>query len=533
MMSRQQKILVVDDEPINIDVLTGLLKADYRMMVAKNGERALKVARSGHPDLILLDVMMPEMDGYEVCRRLKADPETRDIPVIFITAMGEVEDETRGLEVGAVDYIRKPVSPPILRARVKTQLALVRQREQLRDAATIIEKQRDRMEQELNIGRDIQMSMMPRNFPSDPGSEGFALYARLEAARELGGDFYDFFRLDDGHLCLCIGDVSGKGVPAALFMAVTRTLIRSRAAASRSTAEILSQVNATLSDNNDSCMFVTLFLAICEPGSGELVYTNAGHNPPLLCGAGGLRRLTQRHGPVAGAMPGFAYREDRLRLQAGDTLLLYTDGVSEAMNPAAELFGEERLAGLVEAHCDQGVEALSDGIVEAVHRFEAGAEQADDITVLAFRYRPVTDAGSEAVCLRRRWEGLKSTAELSDWFEDFARSHGLDEGVRRKVLMALDDLVANILSYSHPEGGGCEVELALSLADGRLELRLSDDGIPFDPFAREEADTSASLEERAIGGLGIHLVRRLMDEVSYRREDGRNVVTLSIATGDG
>ncbi len=165
-MTDQQKILVVDDEPLNIQVLTGLLKGDYRMMVAKDGQRALKIASSGQPDLILLDIMMPDMDGYEVCRRLKADEATRDVPVMFITAMGEVDDETHGLELGAADYIRKPISPPILKARVKTQLALVRQQKELQAAYAIIKSRKERMEEELNIGREIQMSMMPLNLPA-------------------------------------------------------------------------------------------------------------------------------------------------------------------------------------------------------------------------------------------------------------------------------------------------------------------------------------------------------------------------------
>ena len=347
-MGKQQKILVVDDEPINIDVLGGLLKQDYRLIVAKNGERALKAAHSGNPDLILLDIMMPGMDGYEVCRRLKADESTREIPVIFITAMNQAGDETLGFELGAADYITKPVSPPILRARVKTQLALTQSRKELQAAYATIKMQKDRMEAELNVGRDIQMSMMPQDFPEGPGCESFSLYARLEAARELGGDFYDFFFLDESRLCFCVGDVSGKGVPAALFMAVTKTLIKSAAAGNQSTAAILTRVNDTLSADNEGCMFVTLFVAVCDVHSGEVTYTNAGHNPPYITGANGNTvRLGTRHGPVAGAMNDIAYREDAVVLKPGDTLLMFTDGVTEATSTSSELFSEVRLVGLL------------------------------------------------------------------------------------------------------------------------------------------------------------------------------------------
>jgi CheY-like chemotaxis protein len=190
MTETESRILVVDDEGFNIDVLIGMLSSDYRMMAAKSGRQAIKAARSASPpDLILLDVMMPKMDGYEVCRRLKADAATRDIPVIFVTAMGEVTDETTGLEAGAVDYLTKPVSPPIVQARIRTQLERKRQRDELKKAYRIIEAQKARMQKELDVGRDIQMSMVPRIFPPFPERGEFSIYAALHPAREVGGTF--------------------------------------------------------------------------------------------------------------------------------------------------------------------------------------------------------------------------------------------------------------------------------------------------------------------------------------------------------
>jgi sigma-B regulation protein RsbU (phosphoserine phosphatase) len=255
-----ERILIVDDERLNINVLNELLKSNYKIMAAINGEQALKAAFSKNPpNLILLDIMMPEMDGYEVCKRLKADDQTKDIPIIFVTAMGQESDETKGLELGAADYLTKPISPAIVKARVKTQIKLQRGRKDLQLAYELIEVQKTRMEKELNIGRDIQLSMLPKTFPKH---NDFTLHAIMNAALEVGGDFYDYFFIDEDNLCLCVGDVSGKGVPAALFMAITKSMIKSRATDDLSTASIMTHVNREISQNNESSMFITVFLSI-------------------------------------------------------------------------------------------------------------------------------------------------------------------------------------------------------------------------------------------------------------------------------
>ena len=231
----RQRILIVDDERFNINVLADLLKPNYKVMVAINGEQALKaVGGAKPPDLVLLDIMMPEMDGYEVCRRIKAAPATRDIPIIFVTAMGQEDDETKGLDLGAADYLTKPISPSIVEARVRTQLELRRTMKDLRAAHAVIEAQRDRMQAELDVGRDIQTSMLRKDFPK---TDIYCVHAELYPAKEVAGDFYDFFEIEPGLICFSVGDVSGKGVPAALFMAMTKTLIKSRASSDPSPAK--------------------------------------------------------------------------------------------------------------------------------------------------------------------------------------------------------------------------------------------------------------------------------------------------------
>ena len=257
----------------------------------------------------------------------------------------------------------------------------------LQEAYGIIKDQRDRMEDELNIGREIQMSMIPLTFPPFPDHDEFSVFAALEPAREVGGDFYDYYFIDEERLCFCIGDVSGKGVPAALFMAMAKTLIKSRAADDGSTASILTHVNDELSVDNHNCMFVTIFSGILNIRTGELLYTNAGHNPPYLKRKDGtLQRLDQRHGPVVGAVEGMAYAEGRDTMEPGDLLLLYTDGVTEAMDVEDRLFSEDRFEQLLASMDTDDAGKVVDNTVVAVKTFEGEAEQADDITVLALAF---------------------------------------------------------------------------------------------------------------------------------------------------
>lgn len=246
---------------------------------------------------------------------------------------------------------------------------------------------KERMQTELDIGRDIQMSMVPLKFPAFPGRKDFDVHAALEPAFEVGGDFYDFFLIDDTTLCVCIADVSGKGVPAALFMAVTRTLVKTHAHGGLSTDEILEKVNDDLAKDNDACMFVTLFLALVDLKTGEMTFTNAGHNPSYIKRADGkTERLTQLHGPAIAAMEDIPYASGKARLGRGDTLILYTDGVNEAMNDKHELFTDERLAKLIETHTWTSSDGAVKTVLDDVWRFQGDADQADDVTVVALRY---------------------------------------------------------------------------------------------------------------------------------------------------
>ncbi|MBL8787901.1 MAG: PP2C family protein-serine/threonine phosphatase, partial [Deltaproteobacteria bacterium] len=246
---------------------------------------------------------------------------------------------------------------------------------------------KQRMQTELDIGRNIQMSMVPLHFPAFPERKEFDVHAALHPAFEVGGDFYDFFLVDEDTFCVCIADVSGKGVPAALFMAVTRTLVKAHAQGGHEPSDILEKVNDDLAKDNEACMFVTLFLGLVNLKTGNLHFTNAGHNPSYIRRkTGGVERLDQLHGPVIAAMEEIPYGSGNATLRVGDTLLLYTDGVNEAMNAKQELFTEERLAKLLE----KGTWTTSSGavklVLDDVWKFQGDAPQADDVTVVALRY---------------------------------------------------------------------------------------------------------------------------------------------------
>jgi len=404
---KKNTVLVVDDSPENIDLLGGILSQHYNIKVASNGEKALKIAESENPpDIILLDIMMPGMDGYEVCRRLKSNAKTQDIPVIFVTSMSEVEDETKGLAVGGIDYITKPIRSPIVQARVKNHLELREAREYLKNQNKILEQRveertkevlelqrvefelraaQEKVENELNIAAQIQRSILPSKFPAFPEHSEFDLYATMIPAREVGGDFYDFFLVDDDHLAVIIADVSDKGVPAALFTMITRTIIRSIVRQRRSPSRVLSETNDLLCEGNDTGMFVTVFLAYYHLPTGQLTYSNGGHNPALSFGPyGNSKTLTRKHGPVLGVRPGLTYQEDVERLETGQILILYTDGVTEATSPQDELFGLDRFARLVSRYRSFKLSQMFDHIDKDLKEFQQG-NQFDDITMLALK----------------------------------------------------------------------------------------------------------------------------------------------------
>jgi sigma-B regulation protein RsbU (phosphoserine phosphatase) len=367
----------------------------------------------------------------------------------------------------------------------------------------------------------------PVTFPQRPELD---IFAALEPAREVGGDFYDCFFVDEHRLCFSIGDVSDKGVPSALLMAMTKTMIKSRAVSDASTASIVAHVNEELCADNDSGMFVTLFAAILDLRTGELTSTNAEHNPPLLKRADGtVDWLSQRDGPVVGSLPGMAYGQTRTLLCPDDTLLLYTDGVTEADDGSDALFSAPRLERLLAATESEDMHALVDRVRDAVVAFEAGAPRADDMTLLALRFRGRTEAtnsdGFEMVIPNDKTQILA----VNKRFDEQADRWDVSQRIRNQVPMAFDELLANVIEYGYDDGTRHEIRVTVTRTPDRLKVTLIDDGRPFDPFATATPDLTLDAEDRGIGGLGIHLCREVFDRVAYERRGESNTVTLELA----
>ncbi len=381
------RILVVDDNEANRDMLSRrLARQGHGVAMASSGQEALDSLAAQPFDLVLLDIMMPGMNGYEVLERLKGDAALRHIPVIMITAMTEMESIVRCIEMGAEDHLPKPFNATLLRARVDASLARKRLRDQEQQLARA-------MARELEIGRNIQRGFLPSSLPEIAGWE---IAARFRPARQVAGDFYDAFTVTaGGRTALVVSDVCDKGVGAALFMAVFRSLLRVllresyAAAPERTDAEHLPHALQVLSDYNarthpDANMFATVFFAVLEPETGVLTYVNAGHDPPALVRNGTVLRRLAPTGPAVGLLDGLTFTAAEVVLEPGDTLLAFTDGVSDARGADGAFYGEPRLFATATATTDSAADLL-DAIDADLGLHTMGAEPYDDITLLAVR----------------------------------------------------------------------------------------------------------------------------------------------------
>ncbi len=397
------QVLIADDVEMNRDLLARRVRRlGHEVLMAEDGVQALAVLRARPVDVLLLDIMMPRMNGYEVLEAIAADDQLRQVPVIMISAVDDKESIARCIELGAEDYLPKPFEPLILQARLGASLA----RKRLREREQLYQKS---LERELEIGREIQAHFLPDRLPTLPGYE-FA--ARLRSARMVSGDFYDLFPLGGGReVVAAVGDVCDKGVGAALFMALFRSLLRALAEQSdgarwndRGAAQdrrrdsapraeaVTGHLLRTITLANDyiagthsrSNMFATVFFAIVDGESGLVQYVNAGHEPPAVVGPNGVRRLPPT-GPALGLLPGLPFEVWQTTLAPDEVLVAWTDGVTEARAPSGEeLFGEARTLETI-GRGSTSVDAVLDGILGAVDTWAAGAEQADDITLLAVR----------------------------------------------------------------------------------------------------------------------------------------------------
>jgi phosphoserine phosphatase RsbU/P len=381
-------LLVVDDLEDNRAVLIARLRRlGYTDITeAENGKQALDLLAARPYDLVLLDVMMPEMNGYQVLERLRGEGRLTHLPVIVVSALAEMDSVIKCIELGAEDYLTKPLNAVLLKARVGACL----EKKRLRDEVT---RHLERMEQELASAREIQLGMVPSVFPAPSPERPFEVFATLEPARQVGGDLYDVFTLPSGHLGLVVADVSDKGAPAALFMARTKTLMRLVATLTPAVdgsvpdpAEVLARINVELCHDNAHGMFVTLFFGLLDPATGALAFCNAGHGAPYVTAADGrVTALSGQRGKPLGIRPSFTYETVTCALTPGDGLFVFTDGITEAMDATGQLFSEERLEAALAEHVAAPPRALVEAVIARVREFEAGAAPSDDIAILALR----------------------------------------------------------------------------------------------------------------------------------------------------
>jgi sigma-B regulation protein RsbU (phosphoserine phosphatase) len=369
-------LLLVDDAPANIQIANSILKDSYKIRIATNGAKALELASvTPLPDLILLDVMMPEMDGYEVCTRLKMSAETRDIPVIFLTGQTEIEDETKGFEVGAVDYIHKPLSPAIVKARVQTHLVLRGIRKQLALQLLTIQK-------ELETAREIQLSILPEEIPKIGGVDIAARYIPMTS---VAGDFYDFIVVDEKHLGILVADVSGHGMPAALIASMLKIALAAQESHAADPAQLLLGLNQALCGKFQR-HYVTAAYLFLDMLKGTLRYAGAGHPPLLLWSRSEGVRALEENGLFLGKFPQAAYSFVELPLKAGDWALLYTDGIPETTNPLQIEFGTDRFKHFLETEQSTSADHFADRLLKELSQWsvrDSGEDSDDDVTLVA------------------------------------------------------------------------------------------------------------------------------------------------------
>jgi len=380
-----------------------------------------------------------------------------------------------------------------------------------------------RIEQELEFARTIQDAALPKNF--DFHRCDFEIYAIMDPAREVGGDFYDFFFVDPNRIALVIADVSGKGIPAALFMMRAKTAVRTLAEGGGTPADVLARANSMLCEGNDAEMFVTVWLGIVDLQTGRVVCANAGHEYPALMRAGGGYELFKdKHGLALAAMDGMKYREYELQLEPGDRIFVYTDGVPEAINSSTEQYGTDRMIRVLSASGSRTLRDTLTAVQEDLAAFVGAEDQFDDITMLNFTYFGPEGAVDDVDTLR-----LEAKTENLEQVLDFVESRleGAECPIKAvmQIKVAVEEIFVNIASYAYVPGTG-EAVISAAVENGTAEFVFRDKGIPFDPLAKADPDVTLSVDQRQIGGLGIYMVKKTMDEVLYRREDGENILTI-------
>ena len=387
-----------------------------------------------------------------------------------------------------------------------------------------IENANAHLEKELQVARDIQLSALPRTFPAFPGRKDLDIYAFTQPAKEVGGDFYDFYVTADGHFHILIADVSGKGIPAAMFMMRAKAQLKGLTEAGGSIEEVFRKANNALCEGNDAEMFVTVWMADIDPDTGEMRYASAGHNPPALQHKGGkFAFIPGRPGFVMGGMEDMRYRSQSLKLEPGDRLVLYTDGVTEASNIRSKLYGDDRLLATLNARAYASVELLAEATRRDVMDFTGEAPQFDDITMLAYDF--IGHEKDKEIAFDHA--ALDDIPAVTEFVE--AELEKLDCPMKTVMQLdiAVDEIYSNIVHYAYPKKPGpASVRFSFRPETRTVVLTFTDDGIPYNPVLKEDPDTTLDAQERQIGGLGIFMVKKSMDDMTYEYTGGKNILHL-------
>ena len=393
----------------------------------------------------------------------------------------------------------------------KMRSNLLKHIELVEEAAS--EKQKG--ESELEIAQKIQLAALPMDFPTH---SAFEVCATMTAAKKVGGDFYDFFFIDGDHFAVVIADVSGKGIPASLTMMNAKAVIRSIARSESSVSKLFYAVNNELCKSGAD-MFLTAFIAVLNLKTGELRYVNAGHNPPYVRTKDGYNRLNVERNIVLGGLPNMKFKAETLKMAAGDRLFLYTDGVNEAQNGAGQFYGDERLTAVLNREIQSPFDALNQ-IKTDVANFTQGAEQSDDMTMLELLY-----CGAETDVFVAE-ANVKNIDKVLNYVEQDMKAKKVGIKAQNKIMITVEEIVSNISKYAYRHYG--MFRMRTYTADGMYYMRFIDNGAPYNPHERSEPDLDLTAEERAIGGLGVYLVRQMTDEMEYTRVNGQNILDIGI-----
>jgi sigma-B regulation protein RsbU (phosphoserine phosphatase) len=390
--------------------------------------------------------------------------------------------------------------------------------------------EKERIEAELSLATRIQSDMLPSDYPAFPDRDDFDIYAAMIPAKEVGGDFYDYFLLDNSHLVMMVADVSGKGVPAALFMMMSKLLLRNAAMEGMSPANALTEVNEIICRNNKEEMFVTVWLGILDLATGVLTAANAGHEFPILKNSQGkYAAIKDKHDFVIGGMPGIKYRQYEIKIDPGSRIFLYTDGVAEATSTDFALFGIDEILDVLNRDPDVAPKQVCDAVYAGVEKFVKGAPQFDDITMMSIHYIKryevkESDMPQRSITVKSTLDQLEPVTAMATEFLDM---YDCPKRIKPQICVVIDEIFSNISSYAYEqEPGDVEVQIVMNNAQRSVDLTFIDSGVEFNPLRVEEPDVSLAAEDRETGGLGILMVKKLMDGVFYEYKDNKNILKI-------